>query len=44
MLERNSATMWLVKTHLCTVPLDDEKPIIPSEIEIRLITPTSRSY
>ena len=37
MLERNSATMWLVNTHLCIALSDDEKPIIPPEIEIRLL-------
>ena len=37
MLERNFVTMWLVKTHLCIALSDDEKPIIPPEIEIRLL-------
>ena len=37
MLERNSATMCHVKTHLCIVLSDDEKPIIPPEKEMRLL-------
>ena len=37
MLERNSATMCHVKTHLGIALSDDEKPIIPPEIEIRLL-------
>ena len=37
MFERNSTTMWLVKTHLCIGPSDDEKPLTPPETEIRLL-------
>ena len=37
MLERNSATKCHVKTHLCIVLSDDEKPIIPLEKEMRLL-------